>query len=462
MREIFIISSAIILLFVILIVISIIKTLFIKNKKTRILNIEKVNNDRSDFYSQRLLELIQIKTTSYEEGEVYHIFREKIKEQFPLIHKNFIKEKIGPNAIFTYNGNNSTNKLLIVTHIDTLKKDSVAKIENDEIYGPGTFDSKALLFTVMQAIEELLQEKKDINFNLTFMITVDDTTTKSGNEKVVDKFLRQGTFFKLVLEEGIGIIEPTYLNMKSHYALLGIGVTGEVKIRYKINKSRSKNELINFVEDIRVNKIFKSEIDKNSFRVLSEFSKDMPFLKRLLFGNIWLYKYFVKRIVNNNVEFRLAKLLRTYIIYNPVFEDEDSYYVDFTFELASHDTTAEIIGLMNPYVIKHNVNFEIKSLKDPSKVTDIKQLGYKIVEDTVKKTYDSVYSSPYIITKISEQRNLSRVSDCVVRFSPLYYSKKALLDAEVGEDHVMKKSITLGVDFYKNLIQDFNMKYKNK
>lgn len=459
MYTVFIISSAIILLIIILFLYSIVKAIFVKNSKKRTLNIDKIDEKRSEHYANRLLELIKIKTTSYEEGEVYHIFREKIKKLFPLIHENFTKEKIGSNAIYTYKGNNSSEKLLIVTHIDTLRKDTEVKLTNDEIYGPGTFDSKALLFTVMQAIEEILEENKKIDYNITFMMTVDDTSTKEGTEKVVDKFLRQGSFFKLVIEEGIGIIEPTYLDMKSHYALLGIGVTGEVKIRYKISKNRNKNDLINFVEDIRVNKIFKSEIDKNSFRVLTEFAKDMPFRKRLLFGNIWLYKNFVKKIVNNNVEFRLSRLLRTYIIYNPIEENDDSYYVDLTFEMASHDTTAEIIGLINPYVKKHDVNFEIISYKDPSKITDIKHDGYRIVERTVNKTYDSVYTSPYIITKISEQRNLSRVSDCVVRFSPLYYPKEALKDAEIGEDHVLKKSITLGVDFYKNLIEEFN---KNK
>lgn len=450
--------NIVVMIIMLLLLITLFRALFIRNKHVRKLDFSNANKDLSTLYGDKLFQMISLQTSSYEDPEVYHNFREIIKELFPLVHSRFKKEKLGPNVIFTYKVDNLHNNVLIVTHIDSQRLDKTFKMTEENIYGSGSFDSKSLFFVVMQSIEEYLTENKKFDFNLTVVMTVDDKSTNDGNEKIVDKFLRQGKFYNLVLEEGIGIIDPTFLNMKSHHALLGIGVTGEVKIRYQISRERNKKELEDFVRHIKVDKIFKSQIDKNARNMLNNFARDMPFIRRLMFSNIWLYRQLIKRYLNNNDAFRVARLLRTFIDYGQIQESESHYYVDFLYEMASHDTTAEIIGLINPYVNKYNIAFEILNHLDPSKVTSIKHAGYKIVEKTIKDTYNGVYVSPYIITKISDRRKLSRVSDCVIRYSPLYYSNEVLNDAYKGNEQVMKKSLYYGVQFYKNLYKECDIK----
>jgi carboxypeptidase PM20D1 len=439
----------------ILLVIAIIKTLLCKNKEIKVLKMSKIHESKTDEYAGKLFELVNIKTTSYENGETYHIYREKVKELFPLLHQYFTKEKIGGNAIMNYRSDTpNAQKLLFVTHIDTPRIYGDAKVSENEIYGPGTFDSKALFFVIFQAIEEHLLKYKKFDFDITVVMTVDDISTKEGNEKIVNKFLKQGSFFKLVIEEGIGIIDPTFLGMKSHYALVGIGVTGEVKIRYKVKKDLGQVRLDKFLEDLTSSNPFKSQIDKNAVKVLGTLAKDMPFVNRLLFSNIWLFRPFVKKIIDND-QTEISKLLKTHIIYSKIEENESYYYVDLTFELATHDTAAEIVGIVAPYVKTHGIEYDLKSVKDPSKVTSLNLSGYEIVKDAIDKTYKHLYVAPYIITKIAEQRYLSRVSDCVIRFSPLYYPYQALQDASKGDEHIMKKSLNYGVDFYKEIFNRY-------
>lgn len=459
--------NAIIILYIILaflgllFLVSLLRALFLRYKKARIVDLNKADKEISNLYGDKLFEMISIQTSSYEDNEVYHNFREKIKTMFPLVHLKFKREKQGSNVVFTYKGNNLRNNVLVVTHIDSSTIEKKLKITDEKLYGSGTFDSKSLFFVVMQAVEEYLQVNKQFEFNLTIIMTVDDESTNAGNEKIVDMFLRQGKFFNLVIEEGIGIIDPTFLQMKSNYALLGIGVTGEAKIRYQISKTRGIKDLEDFVRNVKIDRIFKSKIDKNSKRILYEFSKDMPFIKRLMFSNIWLYRGIVKKYINNNDAFRLARLMRTYIEYGDIMQTDSIYYVDFVYKMASHDNTAEIIDLIDPYVSKYNIAFEIIDIKEPSKVTSIKHEGYKIVKKTIKETYNSVYISPYIITKISDQRNLARVSDCVIRYSPLYYTNDMLNDTTKGNEQVMKKSLYYGVKFYKNLFKECDKKVKS-
>lgn len=440
---------------IIILAICLIRAIVLYNKDIRTLKLDRKNSNLSNQYAQELYELVKIKTTSYETGEAYHIYREKVKEMFPLVHQYFTKEKLGGNAIFTYKTkSHNSSHLLFVTHIDTIKDFKEAYITEDEVYGSGTFDSKALFYSLFKAVEEHLHEHHSFDYDLTLVMTVDDITTKLGNEMIVDKFLRQGNFFKLVFEEGIGIIDPTFLGMKSNYALIGVGVTGEVTIRYKVKKERGKKPLEDFVNDLLNNNIFKSKIDKESVKILNTLAKDMPFVYRLVFTNIWLFKPLVKRILDND-QTDLSKLLKTHIIESPINEDEEYYYADLIFELATHDTPAEIVGILSEKVKEYGVEYNLLELRDPSKLTSTKTEGYSIVKEAINNTYYHLYTAPYIITKRSEHRYLSRVSDCVIRFSPLYYPFKALQDAKVGNEYVMKESIKIAINFYKEIFKNY-------
>ena len=442
-------------LFIILLTFCLLKTIFIRNKDIRILKQDRGDQELLDKHAKNLFELVNIKTTSYETGETYHIFREKVKEMFPLVHQYFNKEKLAGNAIFTYKSSSKErSKVLFVTHIDTVKEFKDAYITEDEIYGSGTFDSKALFYSLFQAVEEHLQEYKKIDFDLTIVMTVDDISTKQGNELIVNKFLKQGAFFKLVLEEGIGIIDPTFLGMKSNFALIGVGVTGEVIIRYKAKKAQGRQNLEAFIAEVHNGNLFKSKIDKESIKVLNAFAKDMPFVYRLLFSNIWLFRPIVKSIIDND-QTEISRLLKTHVLYSAYQEDDDYYFIDLTFELATHDTAAEIVGIIAPLVKQYGIEHHLVSLKDPSKMTSQHTEGYQIVKNAINNTYHDLYIAPYIITKIAEQRYLSRVSDCVIRFSPLYYPFSALHDCQEGNEYIMKKSIKFGIDFYKEILRNY-------
>lgn len=440
---------------IIIITICLLKTLLVRNKEIKIIRLDHDENDLTEKYASDLAELVNIKTTSFESGEVYHQFREKLKALFPLVHQYFTKEKLGGNAIFTYRSKvEHASKVLFVTHIDTIKNFQEVYSTDSEVYGSGTFDSKALFYVVLQAIEEHLQEHKEINFDLTVVMTVDDSSTQQGNELIVNKFLKEGEFFTLVLEEGIGIVDPTFLGMKSNYALIGIGVTGEAIIRYKVPKNSDKTRLEAFVKELQNRNLFKSKIDQESIKILNALAKDMPFINRFLFSNIWLFKPFVKRIIDND-QTEISKLLKTHILYSPFQEDEDYYYIDLTYEFATHDSAAEIVGLVAPLVKRYGIEYNLISLKDASKITSLHTEGYDFIKKVIDNTYHDLYTAPYIITKIPERRYLARVSDCVIRYSPLYYPYDALQDAYRGNEHVLKKSLKLGVDFYKEILKNY-------
>lgn len=335
--------------------------------------------------------------------------------------------------------------------MDTTLENETAYLTSQELYGNGTFDSKAYLYTVFKATEEILAKNKKLNVNLVLVVTVDDETTKAGNEKIVSCFLKKGRFFNLVLEEGTGIIDPNSFGLKSNHALVGIGVTGEMTVRYQVAKEKEITQLQNFMNDLLTKNIFKSEIDKNTGKVLRTFAKDMKFKQRMMFSNPHLFKPFIKKYIDSDTV-QIGKLLKTHVTFSDIQENEKYYYTNATFNLASHDTPAEVIRTVLDYLQKYDLEYRVEKITEPSKITLTSSKGYRIVKKAILDVFKNIYIAPYIVTKYSERRYFTKVSDCVIRFSPLYYEHQAIKDAYNGNQHIKKKSLSYAVDFFKKII----------
>ncbi len=251
-------------------------------------------------------------------------------------------------------------------------------------------------------------------------------------------------------------MDPAFLEMKSTYGIIGLGVTGEVIIRYKVKKtSKSKSNLESFISAIKHTNVFKTKIDKNTRKLLFTFAADMPFYNRFLFSNILLFRPFVKKVIKQDNS-DLSKLIKTVAYVGPVYENEENYYCDVSFQLSHHDSVESVIKVLKPYIKKHDVDYEIAIIHESSKQTSVKCPGYMLTKQTIKDNFKDLYITNHILTKSSLQFQSSQVSDCVIWFNPLYYPYDAIIDATNGKEHLLKKSLTMGIDFYKLLISKFS------
>lgn len=452
-----------IVLYVVYLIVAVFIAQFYRNDTIKRFVPAEADEETCNILQRELFELIQINTHVFENEDNFHTFREKLKELFPLVHEHFKREKIQGNVILSYKTPQVISEnVLFVTHIDYDNFQNYAKIEQDEVYGNGAFDSKALLYIMLKAVEEKLSANIDLGMNLTIVITMDDTSTKEGSSLIVNKFLREGKFFRLVLEEGTGIVDPEYLGLNSSFALIGIGVTGEVKMRFFTqNTQNGLDRLERFLYDMKFDKVFKTSIDKPTLKMLRAMAKDMPFRERFMILNPWIFKSKIKRMLDGDM-MKFAKILKTSIHFGEIQTQENQHSVDLTFSLANHDTPSELLTLIFPYIDRYKIEYKVQHIKSGTKITDTDIEGYKKVEKTIHNVFENVYTSPFIITRITEKRFFDQVSDCVIHFSPLYYSIQSLRDAFLNQkEHVSKQSLYHGVNFFKELMNQYTGKGEN-
>lgn len=451
-----VIIALLLLLLVLVAAVCLLRAIFIRNKEIRVVQLENCELERCNQFLEKLKGLVDIKTSSFDDPEAFHLFREKLKTDYPNIHENFIKEKIGKNAIFTSKVKVAeAPNILFAAHVDYDTNVQETKIENGELFGNGTFDSKSLFFSMFEAVEEILSNQSRLDVNLTIVMTTDDATTKKGINNIVEQFLKTGKFFDLVIEEGSGIVDPSFFGLKSHYGLIGIGITGEAIVRFKTsNEDKGEKRLNEFLDEMQFFRAFKAKIDGNAMLPLKEIAKDMPFFERFFFNNLGLFKGYVKRKIDEEY-LGLAKLLKTQIFFEDVICTEEECIRDIRFEFATHDNVADILYALAKPMKKYGVEYEVLKNIDSSKITNRDTEGYKIVEKAIHKVFCSLYTTPAILTNIADKRNFDKVSDCVIRFSPLYYNKDALRDGKHGYEHVSGKALCYAVSFFKEILKTY-------
>lgn len=450
-----IISSIMLLLFIIIISFCLIKTIAFKNKGIRILQRDDVPKEVQEELGKKLLDYIKIRTKTFSNEENYHIFREKLKVDYPLIHQNFNKERIDGNVIFTYNKHiDNAPNILYATHVDSIEEYQEPCLTKKHLYGNETFDAKALFFVVFEAVEKILREDHELKNNLTLVITIDDEGKKTGEDKIINKFLKEGKFFHLIIEEGSGIMDPISSGLRSHHAFIGTGVTGEAVFRFKTSKSgRGESRLQAFTTEVRNINLFKTYIDNETRKTITSIAKDMTFSNRLIYGNPLIFKPIIRQLIDND-QIEISKMLKTQIIYGVSDESDDYCYIDLTFELSYHDTIPDIVCALEKIMQKNSIEYELISSTEGTKITSTNSYGYKIVSKVIEETFDSVYISPYIISSIAENREYDKVSDNVIRFSPLYYSHNAKINKENNNEYVSLNSLGKGVEFFDRLTRE--------
>lgn len=428
------------------------RAIFLKNKTIKRIKIEETAN--TSLYQNRLFELIEVDTPSFSEGEGYFKFKSRIESQFPLVHQFLKKEKIDGNAIYSYKSNENNSSILIASHIDYIGNHIEAYQDGTYIYGNGTFDSKSLVFVIFEAVEAILKEKGKLDVDLTIVITNDDEANKDGLKKIIDLFLRRGNFFNLVIEEGSGIIDPEVYGLKSSYALVGLGVSGQVQFHFE---ARTKESLEKFIHEISKPKFFKIKVDNKSIRVLNSIARDLHFKDRFFLNNLFLFKRKAKRIIEERYD-EIEKMLKTSVKIDDIKQVMDKYFVDATFELSTHENSADILLHLDALMRKYRVDYKITKVINASRITKTYTYGYNFIKKAILDVFKDLYVAPVIVTKISERRYFDKVSDCVIRFSPLYYDYEAFNAANTSKSRINCTSLEYGINFYKYILENYDKK----
>lgn len=466
---------AIVAVLVLLLLVAVLRTALMKTKKADY--VPDPDPKRTDEYVKKLSEMVRYETIS-KRGEVntekFLGFHKVLENLFPTVHEKLEKTEIDGNLLFKWKGKSSEKPILIMSHQDVVEATGEWKyppfsgeVAEGKVWGRGTSDTKCTVMAFLQAAEELLKEGYTPDCDVYIASSCTEEIGGDGAPKIVDYLDKQGVRLFLVCDEGGGIIQDPMAGIKGNFAMVGVFEKGYGDVKFIARSTGGhasappKNTPI-----ARLSKFVAAVDKKNPFNVEfmpeveAMFSKLAPYAGfglRLIFGNLWLFKPLMKKLLPM-ISAQAGAMLSTTIAFTMsegsngynVIPQEASICANMRF--IPHQGTDNSLEVITNLAKKYNIETEVIYRGYPSPSVDINGEAFRMVESAINECFPGVGCSPYVVTGATDARFYSKICDSCVRFAPVIYGPEQMKGMHGLNENIECNTLAGAVDFYKKII----------
>ena len=153
-------------LVVLLIAVVLLRAVFLKPTSAQTAKVQLDEGVRAEKYGKQLSKMVQKETISsrFDSDRTKFLeFHELLEEMFPNVHKMCEKHVFDGSLLFKWNGKGNHEPILFMSHHDVVEATGTWEHEafsgdideEGRVWGRGAVDTKASLFCMLTAVEEL-------------------------------------------------------------------------------------------------------------------------------------------------------------------------------------------------------------------------------------------------------------------------------------------------------------------
>lgn len=476
MRYVLWIVLFVVCLIAVLLLIALLRTLFSPKKES--LYRPDPDPEREALYAEKLSRMVAYDTTSHQDThdrEKFLGFHKLLEELFPLVHQNLEKTEIEGNLLFYWKGKNHDRPLVLMSHQDVVPAEGKwihepfsGDIADGKVWGRGASDTKCSVMGFFQAVEELLADGYQPQQDVWLSSSCTEEWAGDGCPMLVDELKRRGVHPYLVCDEGGGIITDPIGGIRGNFAMVGVFEKGKADLRFSAKstgghasaptKGTPIARLAGFVNDVETHPPFRTKMLPEVAAMFSTLAPYADFGLRFVFGNLWLFKGLLTKLMPA-ISAQGAAMLQTTIAFTMasgsdavnVLPQEASVSANMRF--IPHQGMNESLAIVEKLAGKYNLSMEVMHKNDYSKPIDIHGKAFSLVTDVIEETFPGCAGSPYVMTGATDARCYQEICDHVVRFAPVIYGPEQMKGMHGMNENIETNCLPGCVDFYKNLIR---------
>ncbi len=470
---------AIILLLVVLIAIVLLRAVLLKSTSAKEAQITLENNERAVEYGKKLSALVKKETVSsrFEPDRTkFFEFHEILEEMFPNIHKSCEKHVFNGSLLFKWRGKGTTEPILFMSHHDVVEATGAWEHEpfsgdideNGCVWGRGTVDTKASLFCLLTAAEELMAEGFVPECDVYLASSCTEEWSGEGAPATVKYLKEQGIKLGLVLDEGGMILEEPVGGVKGTYGMVGVLEKGYGDVKFITRSSgghasapKKNSPLVRlgkFMVDVEKNYPFKHQFNDTITEMFTRMAPNMSFGMKVIFANLWLFKPLLTKVLPM-INSAAGAMIRTTIAFTTAKGSSglnvlpQEAFVTANMRFSPHQDDKESIAIITERAKKFGLETEVIYSDSPCPVVDYKAAPFKRLEEVAAEVYPGVGICPYVMTGGTDAKYYKEVSDHCLRFAPLYINAQQYASIHGLNENISQGALPYGVDFYKKMIQ---------
>ena len=398
-------------------------------------------------------EAVHYKTISYVDTSLldtaqFFGFHRFLKITYPLVHQRLslrVVEKY--SLLYKWEGKNpKLNPVVLMAHQDVVPIEAgtekmwtvdpfAGTLKDRFIWGRGTADDKINLISIMEAAEKLLKENYQPERDIYFSFGHDEEVGGKGAQAAAAFFKTENITPDLVLDEG-GIISLNKVpGMIKPVALIGTSEKGYLSLELSVEKNGGHSSMPEPETSIDIltkaivklrDKPFDPNFSPSTQGFIKNLGPEMPFVQKMVFANIWLFKPIVIGIYEKSGAGNA--MIRTTAVPTMINSGIKDNVVPtiakatINFRLLPGDSSAIVIKKVRVIINDERVQITPYQsfISEPSTVTSEESYAYKKIDVAIKSTYGGkLVTSPFLMIGGTDSRYFGEVSKGIIKFSPM-------------------------------------------
>ena len=434
-------------------------------------------DERAELYAGKLSRMVAFDTVSIpdtNQREKFLPFHALLAELFPTVHEKLEKIEIDGNLLFCWKGKSSERPLVLMSHQDVVPAEGKwihppfsGDIADGKVWGRGASDTKCSVMGFFQAAEELLQEGYEPENDVYLSSSCTEEWAGDGCPKLVEELKRRGVRPFLVCDEGGGIITDPVGGIRGNFAMVGVFEKGKADVRLTARsegghasapgKHTPAARLADFIHEFEHRNPFRRKMAPEVQALFEQLAPYAPFYMRMLFGNMWLFRPLLIRVLPM-ISAQAGAMLQTTIAFT-MLSGSEAYNVlpqeavlGANLRFIPHEGMEKSLKKVRKAARRHRLEMEVFHAVDASQSVDIHGEGFGLVKRVIEKTFPGLETCPYIMMGATDARNYEPIAEHVVRFAPVIYGPEQMKGMHGMNENITISCLPGAVDFYRNLI----------
>ena len=445
-------------------------------------SVEIRNTPKDAEYGARLAEMVRCETISSRDNpntEKFRQFHATLEELFPHVHARCEKMDFDGSLLYKWAGRHKADPIVLMSHQDVVEaggKWEHAPFSGDvdetgRVWGRGTVDTKASLFCIFTALEELIASGYEPEGDVYIASSCTEEISGGGAPAIVEYLKKNGVKPSLVLDEGGMVLEAPIAGVSGLYAMVGVVEKGYADVKF-IARSNGGHasaptkdtplvRLGKFMVDVEKNSPFRNELSPTMLEMFRRLSPNMIFPMKMIVGNMWLFKPLLTRVLPS-ISSAVGAMMHTTLAFTTAKGSDglnvlpQQAYVTGNMRLIHHQPGPESIAAGSAIAAKYNIDTEVLYQDAPCPVVAYDSPQFKLVEQAAGEVYPGVQVSPYVMTGGTDAKFFKEICPNCIRFAPLYIDEQQYGSIHGLNENIYQGALTYGIEFYKKIIRNAN------
>ena len=430
---------------------------------------------------EALAELIKCRTISYYDKSMEDDAEfEKLIGLLPKLYPNVMAKcqfsQLPDRALlFRWKGKNDGQPAVLMAHYDVVpvnekewdKPAFEAIIENGEMWGRGTLDTKGTFNGILFAANELIAQGFTPENDIYFAFSGGEEVGGMGAVNIVNYFKEQGITPSFVLDEGGAVVENVFPGVKKPCAVIGIAEKGMMNLEFSVKSAGghasapAPHTPVGKLSAACVkleNKPFKAHFTKPVLEMFDTLGRHSTFLYRMIFANLWCFKGVLDLICKKSGG-ELNALVRTTVAFTQMEGSKAPNVIPPEAKMVANlrlnpmDTVDSALSYIKNVIKDDDIQLNATLAENPSRLSSTDCEGWDKVCNAVSATWPGCIPTPYLMVACSDSRRYGVISDRVYRFCAMDLTKEERGMIHGNNERIRIELIERAVEFFIRIMK---------